>query len=157
MGHNVLVGNVYLVTEGEYSNYHVVCAFSTEAAAKEWAKQRNALRRDPDDDYGEYQVEKYEVFEDVPAQRVYWTARFTSWAGMASYGIQKPDEISRPQRIVVDPDETMPDMGIETGAYWINADAPTSDEAWTLLTDFLTEKFGDSWKDALAGGEREVV
>ena len=51
---------VYLVTEGEYSDYHICGAFSSEALAQEFMDDMKK-----DEKWSEYQIEPYEL--DIPA------------------------------------------------------------------------------------------
>ena len=50
--------SVYIVTEGEYSDYHVEAVFSTESAAEAYVKKRDGV------DYRTYRVEEYDM--DLP-------------------------------------------------------------------------------------------
>jgi len=55
---------VYIVTAGRYSDYHIVCLFSNEDEAEAYASQRNQC-----DTFTDYRVEEYVVDAARPADR----------------------------------------------------------------------------------------
>ena len=62
-------GKVWLVTSGDYSNYKVDAAFSTEGGAQEYAKHCNGP-----EGLGDFQVEEFEL--DKPHQT--WLGSFVA-------------------------------------------------------------------------------
>jgi hypothetical protein len=60
---------VYVVTEGDYSDYHIVAVFTTEEVAEEYAKKRNEKNG-----YESARVEDYEVNESS-ATMPHWFVR----------------------------------------------------------------------------------
>jgi len=52
---------IYVVTDGEYSSYHIEAIFSTEKAARAFVK-----RYDVPENYDSMQIEEYEIDEPLP-------------------------------------------------------------------------------------------
>jgi hypothetical protein len=57
---------VYLVTEGSYSDYHVVAAFASKELAEEFAAG-------PANKWGDMGVEEYDVYSELPTPTIIYT------------------------------------------------------------------------------------
>ena len=65
---------IYIVTYGEYSDYHICCVFSSLDKAEKYCARQNA-KSPYDDDYfvEEYNVDNIKVAEDI---KLYYEYRF---------------------------------------------------------------------------------
>lgn len=57
---------IYILTEGEYSDYHIVATFSTKKLAEE------AQKHCPNSDIGEYELDALEIPEHPPGHTAWY-------------------------------------------------------------------------------------
>lgn len=89
---------VYLVTQGEYSDYHVTSVFLDEAQANEHVEQWNALTGQ----YNDRSVQVYSVTKKVPKLAVLYTA---SWTDIQEHLHAGEQNVQMYQRVVEVADE----------------------------------------------------